>query len=100
MNKQKSSDLVKRGVPTCHCRRLHAVNSAPYRSQQCSGKTAPPRETQVRNQCCGFGSVIRCLFDPWIWDPEGVKNHDPGSGMNIPDNFSESLETIFGVKIL
>jgi hypothetical protein len=27
---------------------------------------------------------------------------DPGfvSGMNIPDNISESLETIFGVKIL
>jgi hypothetical protein len=26
------------------------------------------------------------------------KNHDPGSGMNIPDNISESLETIFGLK--
>ncbi len=32
------------------------------------------------------------------------KNEDPqpgsGSGMNIPDHISESLETIFGVKIL
>jgi hypothetical protein len=22
------------------------------------------------NQCCGSGSGIRCLFDPWIRDPE------------------------------
>jgi hypothetical protein len=32
------------------------------------------------------------------------KNQDPdqvsGSGMNNPDHISESLETIFGVKIL
>jgi hypothetical protein len=26
------------------------------------------------------------------------KNPPPGSGTNIPDHFSESLETIFGVK--
>ncbi len=26
------------------------------------------------------------------------KNPDPGSGMNIPDHFSESLEKVFGVK--
>ncbi len=34
--------------------------------------------------------------------PGWVKNHDPdlGSGMNIPDHISESLETIFGLKIL
>ncbi len=30
------------------------------------------------------GSGIRCLFDPWIWDP-GWKNLDPGYGINIPD---------------
>ncbi len=23
-----------------------------------------------RNQCCGPGSGIRCLFDPWIWYPD------------------------------
>jgi hypothetical protein len=34
-------------------------------------------------------------FDPWIRD--GKKS---GSGMNIPDNFSESLETVLGLKIL
>jgi hypothetical protein len=26
------------------------------------------------------------------------KNSDPGSGMNIPDNFSESLETVFWAR--
>jgi hypothetical protein len=33
-------------------------------------------------------------------DREWGKIHDPdlGSGMNIPDNFSESLETVFRVK--
>jgi hypothetical protein len=55
-------------------------------------------------QCCGSGSGIRCLFDPWIRDPGWVNNQDPdpgsGSRLNIPDHFSESLETIFWVKIL
>jgi hypothetical protein len=41
-----------------------------------------------------------CLFDPWIRDPGWVKNQnpDPGSGMNIPDHISQSLETIVWVK--
>jgi hypothetical protein len=43
--------------------------------------------------CCG--SEIRCFFVPWIWDPG---KSESGSGMNIPDNFSESLETVFRVK--
>jgi hypothetical protein len=48
------------------------------------------------------GSGIRCLFDPWIRDPGWVKNQnpDPGSGLNIPDHISESLETNFWVKKL
>jgi hypothetical protein len=51
-------------------------------------------------QCCGSG--IQCLFDPWIRDPGWVKNQDPdsGSGMNNPDHISETLETVFWVKIL
>jgi hypothetical protein len=57
-----------------------------------------------RIQCCGSGSGIRCLFDPWIRDPGKVKNQDPdpgsGSMMNNPSHFSESGETIFWVKIL
>jgi hypothetical protein len=32
------------------------------------------------NQCCGPGSGIRCLFDPWIWDPRWGKNQDPDPG--------------------
>jgi hypothetical protein len=33
-------------------------------------------------------------------DPGCVKKSRSGSGMNIPDNISGSLETIFGLKIL
>jgi hypothetical protein len=44
------------------------------------------------------------LFDPWIWDPdpgwEKNPDPDPGSRMNIPDRFSESLDTVLGLKIL
>jgi hypothetical protein len=48
------------------------------------------------------GSEIRCLFDPFIRDPGWMKNLDPvsGTGMNNPDHISESLKTIFWVKIL
>jgi hypothetical protein len=44
--------------------------------------------------------VLFALFALWILDPGcGMgKNPDPGSGMNIPDQISESLETIFWVK--
>jgi hypothetical protein len=49
--------------------------------------------------CCGSGSGIRCLFDPWIRDPGWVKKLGSGSGMNDPDHISESLETIFWFKI-
>ncbi len=31
---------------------------------------------------------------------EKGKNPDPGSGMNIPDHFSESLKEVFSIKIL
>jgi hypothetical protein len=44
-------------------------------------------------QCWGSGSGFRCLFDPWIRDPGWVKNQEP-------EHISESLETIFWVKIL
>jgi hypothetical protein len=29
-------------------------------------------------KCCGFGSGIRCLFDPWI--PGWVKRQEPDPG--------------------
>jgi hypothetical protein len=58
--------------------------------------------TVLRIRIRDTGSRIRCLFDPRIRDPEWVKNQDPdpgsGSGMNVPDHISESLETIFGLK--
>ncbi len=44
-------------------------------------------------QFCGSG--IRCPFDPCIRDPVRGKNSRSGSGMNITDHISESLETIF-----
>jgi hypothetical protein len=49
---------------------------------------------------CGSGSGIRRLFDPGTVSGMGKKSGS-GSGMNIQDYISESLETIFlGVKIL
>jgi hypothetical protein len=61
-----------------------------------------------QEQCCGSGSGIRCLFDPWIRDPRfctvWVKNQDPdpgsGPGTNNLDHISESFETISWVKLL
>ncbi len=38
------------------------------------------------SQCCGSGSGIRCLFDPWIRDPEWVF-----SGSRIPRPYLEEL---------
>jgi hypothetical protein len=56
-------------------------------------------------QCCGSGSRIVWLFDPWIQDPGWVESQhpDPRSRMNNPDHIFWSLETIFcffWVKIL
>jgi hypothetical protein len=31
-------------------------------------------------QCCGSGSGIRYLFDPWFRDPGWVKSRDPDPG--------------------
>ncbi len=58
--------------------------------------------TVLRIQIRDPGPGILCLFDPWIWDPgSGMgKKSRSGSGMNIPDHISESLETIFWLKIL
>ncbi len=46
------------------------------------------------------GSGIWCLFDPGIRDPGWVEKSRSESVMNIPDHISESLETVFGLKIL
>jgi hypothetical protein len=44
----------------------------------------------------GFGVFLT----QWIRNPGWVKKSRSGSGMNIPDHISESLETIFWIKIL
>jgi hypothetical protein len=60
------------------------------------------RDCRYLKQCCGSRSGIRCLFGPWIRDPGWVRNQDTdpasGSGMNIPDHISGSLETFLWVK--
>jgi hypothetical protein len=43
-------------------------------------------------------SGIRCLFDPWIRDSGWVKNPDPGSRMNNPDQ--ELRNNLFGLIYL
>jgi hypothetical protein len=50
------------------------------------------RFTVSHQQYCGSRSGIRCLFDPWIWNPRRVKSHGSGSGMNNPDHISEILK--------
>jgi hypothetical protein len=35
---------------------------------------------QPQNQYCESGSGIRCLFYPWIRDPEWLKSQDPDPG--------------------
>jgi hypothetical protein len=52
-------------------------------------KSAFSRWLPWNKQCCGSG-----VFDPG----SGMENPDPASWMNISDNFSESLETVFKVK--
>ncbi len=74
---------------------LTALHCPPEKTKKQLGKL-----TLIFQQCCGPGSGVRGLFDPWIRDPGWVKNQDPdlGSGMNIPVHISKSLETIFWIK--
>ncbi len=54
------------------------------------------------NQCCGSG--IRCLFDCWIRDRDGLKikirSPDPNPRWTSRIMFSERFETLFGLKYL
>jgi hypothetical protein len=65
---------------------------------ECPNEYINPRVTSFHTdlserQCCGSGSGMRCLFDPG--SGMGKKSRS-GSGMNIPDHISESLETFLG----
>ncbi len=68
----------------------------------CPQPGADRTETTCRsNLCCGSGSGIWCLFDPWIQDPGWVKKSGSGSVMINPDHIYESLKNnFFLVKIL
>jgi hypothetical protein len=49
-----------------------------------SGPESAQKPMEVQNQCCGSGSGIRCLFDPWIRDRLGKKSRS-GSRIRIRD---------------
>jgi hypothetical protein len=34
----------------------------------------------TKSQCCGSGSRIRCLFDPWFRDPGWAESQHPDPG--------------------
>ncbi len=58
--------------------------STPHLLLSLFGKVCSAFETIY--QCCGSGSGIRCLFDPWIRDPEQVfsRSRIPDLGSRIP----------------
>ncbi len=64
-----------------------------------SSLCAVPHGTVLVN----FKLLLRSVAEPYpgsgdFFDPRiRISNPDPGSGMNIPDHISESLETIFWV---
>jgi hypothetical protein len=86
--------LAEGGVELFHVRELVAGTSFKAGAQWGDGKLlillASNREVRLwkrnsnpqvyvlkyryRTQCCGSGSGIQCLFDPWIRDPGWVKN--------------------------
>ncbi len=51
----------------------------------------------IKISVCGSG--IRCLFDPWIRDPGGVKNQDPDLGWTSRIISTRALKQFFGLKI-
>ncbi len=58
------------------------------------------KESRLPGSVADPGSRIQCLFDPLDPGSGMGKNSGSGSGMLNPDHNSESLETIFLVKIL
>ncbi len=82
--------MKKTWVPTTYSvnlkNNLHTMGSKNSHSQSVKS-----------SQCCGSGSGIPCLLTP---GSRMDKKPRSGSGMNILDHISESLETILWVKIL
>jgi hypothetical protein len=63
-------------------------NSKPYIKNKIILPKLHLKKELLQKQRYGYGSGIRCLFDPWMQEPEWVKNQEPdsGSGMNNPDH--------------
>ncbi len=56
-------------------------NSSKKICQKCrDGKESWEKLLEKQEPCCGSGTRIRCLFDPWIRDPGWVKSKDPDQG--------------------
>jgi hypothetical protein len=75
----------------CPTSQLTVRDCDPYILPLFSGKRTLP-------QCCKSGSGAFLIPGSRIRDPGWGKNSDLGSGINIPNHFSESLETVFRVK--
>jgi hypothetical protein len=102
IRRPKPSELIGRGWRR-RCRRIPGGGVRRWRQQAFQLLDNTPVgfwdpcsvQTDTYIQCSGSG--IRCLFVPL--DPGWVKKTRSGSGMNIPDHISKSLETtIFWVK--
>ncbi len=92
-------DDQKKFIPQLHWYRLCLESNIPGTVRW---PFSPPVTVCISGS--GSGSGIRCILYPWIRDPGWVENQDPDpgsvSGMNHPGHISESLETMFWVKIL
>ncbi len=76
----------------CYCCCILTVRSCPAQEIVCD------LFNFSYHQCYESGSAIRCLFDPI--DPGSGMGKKSLSRMNNPNHISESLETVFWVKIL
>ncbi len=89
-------------ILSCICGYLMCSRRSSYwlrRDSRCSTSLNICRRLPY-NQCCGSGSGIRCLYNPWIRDPGWekvrirIRDEQPGS------YFPELINHFFGLKYL
>ncbi len=90
MNHPKSDCLIS-------CSDVESEKDSPA-SPQPGPSGVAPSQVVITAQCCGPGSGIRCLFDPWIRD--GQKNQDPDPGWTSRIIFPRAKKQFIGLKIL
>jgi hypothetical protein len=58
------------------------------------------KETYCIRKCCGSGSGIRFLFDPWIRDPGLLKSQKPFLGVKILKFFdaNQGWKKVSGIR--